>query len=104
MKTFGFIRNKIYNWFAIYKNWFMTFTAGTIKIGDSDIKTESPIITATTTTTNSTSLELTDKELELLLLTIKNGLFRGEYVETVYNLTLKLQKQLVDLKYKNNKL
>jgi hypothetical protein len=45
-----------------------------------------------------------DKELELLLLTIKNGLFRGEYVETVYNLTLKLQKQLVDLKYKNSKL
>ena len=30
--------------------------------------------------------------------------YRGEYVETVYNLTLKLQKQLVDLKYKNNKL
>ena len=76
----------------------MSFTANNIIIGGSKIEKESP------TPSNVTSLELNDKELELLLLTIKNGLFRGEYVETVYNLTLKLQKQLVDLKYKNNKL
>lgn len=80
----------------------MSFTANNIIIGDSKVKTESPI--PQTSNPLSISLELTDKELELLLLTIKNGLFRGEYVETVYNLTLKLQKQLVDLKYKNNKL
>ena len=79
----------------------MSFTAANIIVGGSTIEVETP---TTPPTTDSTTLELTDKELELLLLTIKNGLFRGEYVETVYNLTLKLQKQLVDLKYKNNKL
>jgi len=79
----------------------MSFSASNIIVGDSKIKTEIP---STPSTNDSTTIELTDKELELLLLTIKNGLFRGEYVETVYNLTLKLQKQLVDLKYKTNKL
>ena len=79
----------------------MSFTAANIIVGGSTIEEETP---TTSTSTDSTTLELTDKELELLLLTIKNGLFRGEYVETVYNLTLKLQKHLVDLKYKTNKL
>jgi hypothetical protein len=94
MKAFGSIHNKI-------KNWFMSFIANNLIVGDSKVKIESPTPQLTSPNTN---IELTDKELELLLLTIKNGLFRGEYVETVYNLTLKLQKQLVDLKYKNNKL
>jgi hypothetical protein len=79
----------------------MSFSAGNIIVGGTTIEVETPTLSSTN---DSTTLELTDKELELLLLTIKNGLFRGEYVETVYNLTLKLQKQLVDLKYKNNKL
>ena len=79
----------------------MSFTASNIIVGGSKIEVETP---STSTSTDSVTLELTDKELELLLLTIKNGLFRGEYVETVYNLTLKLQKQLVDLKYKAHKL
>lgn len=79
----------------------MSFTASNIIVGGSKAKVEAP---TNSTPTDSVTLELTDKELELLLLTIKNGLFRGEYVETVYNLTLKLQKQLVDLKYKSNKL
>jgi hypothetical protein len=94
MKVFGSILNTL-------KNWFMSFSASNIIVGDSKIKMEIP---STSSTNDSTTIELTDKELELLLLTIKNGLFRGEYVETVYNLTLKLQKQLVDLKYKTNKL
>jgi len=79
----------------------MSFTASNIIVGGSKIEVETP---STSSSTDSVTLELTDKELELLLLTIKNGLFRGEYVESVYNLTLKLQKQLVDLKYKANKL
>ena len=82
----------------------MSFTAANIIVGGSKIEVETPTTSTSSTPTDSTTLELTDKELELLLLTIKNGLFRGEYVETVYNLTLKLQKQLVDLKYKANKL
>lgn len=76
----------------------MSFTASNIIIGGSKVEIESSKIPQTL------PLELTDKELELLLLTVKNGLFRGEYVEIVYNLTLKLQKHLTDLKYKNNKL
>ena len=94
MKVFGSIHN-------ILKNWFMSFTAANIIVGGTKVEVESP---TPSPSTDSTTLELTDKELELLLLTIKNGLFRGEYVETVYNLTLKLQKHLVDLKYKANKL
>jgi hypothetical protein len=94
MKAFGSTLNKL-------KNWFMSFTAANIIVGGTKIEVESP---TTSPTNDSTTLELTDKELELLLLTIKNGLFKGEYVETVYNLTLKLQKQLVDLKYKTHKL
>ena len=31
------------------------------------------------------NLELTGKELEFLLVTIKNSLFKGEYVEICYN-------------------
>ena len=94
MKVFGSTLNTL-------KNWFMSFTAANIIIGGTKVEVETP---TPSPTNDSTTLELTDKELELLLLTIKNGLFRGEYVETVYNLTLKLQKQLVDLKYKANKL
>ncbi len=63
----------------------MSFTASNIIVGGSKIEVETP---TPPSHTDSTTLELTDKELELLLLTIKNGLFRGEYVETVYNLTL----------------
>jgi hypothetical protein len=94
MKVFGSTLNTL-------KNWFMSFSAANIIVGGTKVEVETP---TPSPTNDSTTLELTDKELELLLLTIKNGLFRGEYVETVYNLTLKLQKQLVDLKYKTNKL
>ena len=44
------------------------------------------------------NVELTENEIELILLTIKNSLFKGEYVEILYNLTLKIQE-----KYKNVK-
>ena len=39
------------------------------------------------------NIELTEKELQFLLITIKNSLFKGEYVELLYNLTLKLQEK-----------
>lgn len=48
----------------------------------------------------SANVELDKKELELLLITIKNGMFRGEYLEEVYNLTLKLQENYLSLKDK----
>ena len=40
----------------------------------------------------SAPINLSKKESEFLLLTIKNALFKGEYVEVLYNLTLKIQE------------
>lgn len=37
--------------------------------------------------------QLNEQELEFLLTLIKNTSFKGEYVELVYNTTLKLQNQ-----------
>lgn len=37
--------------------------------------------------------QLTDQELEFLLMLIKQTTFKGEYVEMVYITTLKLQNQ-----------
>jgi hypothetical protein len=77
----------------------MSFKAGNTIIGGESQKQEisSPILT-------QSPIELSERELEFLLVTIKNGLFKGEYVETVYNLTLKLQKHFVELRSKNIKL
>ena len=44
------------------------------------------------------NVELTENEIELILLTIKNSLFKGEYVETLYNLTLKMQEKYKKIK------
>ena len=49
-------------------------------------------------TSLTTSLDLTEKELEFLLVTIKNSLFKGEYVELCYNVTLKLQTKYNEVK------
>jgi|TARA_R110002074_G_scaffold338357_1_gene508990 hypothetical protein len=43
------------------------------------------------------SIELTPKQIEFLLVTIKNSLFKGEYVEICYNTTLKLQEKFQEL-------
>ncbi len=69
----------------------MGFKSNKIEVkGVSTEKTDTPL---------TYDIKLTEKELELLLLTIKNGLFKGEYVETLYNLTLKMQE--VHTKIKN---
>tara|TARA_A100000171_G_C2034086_1_gene97249 strand:+ start:114 stop:326 length:213 start_codon:yes stop_codon:yes gene_type:complete len=49
---------------------------------------------------STTILDLSEKELEFLLVTIKNGLFKGEYVELCYDVTLKIQNQYNALKDK----
>ena len=74
----------------------MSFKAGNVKVGGETQKQES-----SSTSSETTQVELSEKELEFILVTIKNGLFKGEYVETLYNLTLKLQKHFVDLRSKN---
>ena len=79
MKIFGFILNKIYNKL-------MGFKASNIIHEGSKNK---PL-------PKSENVELTKQELELLLVTIKNSLFKGENVEVLYNLTLKLQESYVN--------
>jgi len=74
----------------------MSFNANNIKI-----KGESQKQDSLSNSLDTTQVELSEKELEFILVTIKNGLFKGEYVETLYNLTLKLQKHFVDLRTKN---
>ena len=68
----------------------MGFKSNNIEVkGVSTEKTDTPL---------THNVKLTEKELELLLLTIKNGLFKGEYVETLYNLTLKMQETYINIK------
>ena len=74
----------------------MSFKAGNVKVRGETQKQE-----ISSTSSETTQVELSEKELEFILVTIKNGLFKGEYVETLYNLTLKLQKHFVDLRSKN---
>jgi len=77
----------------------MAFKAGNLELGGKTQKKES-----SSSDFSTTKVELSEKELEFILVTIKNGLFKGEYVEILYNLTLKLQKHFVDLRTKNMKL
>lgn len=69
----------------------MSFKASNLQVGGvkTDVETPQPSIT---------HVELTKRELEFMLIAIKNGLFKGEYVETCYNLTLKLQNHFIKLK------
>lgn len=74
----------------------MGLKAKNIQVGGESQKQE-----ISSTSSQTSQVELSEKELEFILVTIKNGLFKGEYVETLYNLTLKLQKHFVDLRSKN---
>lgn len=43
------------------------------------------------------SLAFSKQEIELILLMIKDASFKGEHVETIYNLVYKLQQQYTSL-------
>jgi len=58
-----------------------------VVVGGKTKKSEPPTI----------STELTATELQFLLITIKNALFKGEYVEVCYNTTLKLQEKYKEI-------
>ena len=74
----------------------MALKAKNIQVGGESQKKE-----ISSSSPQNAQVELSEKELEFILVTIKNGLFKGEYVETLYNLTLKLQKHFVNLRSKN---
>jgi hypothetical protein len=44
--------------------------------------------------------ELTKEEIQLLVETMKNSTFRGEYVELFYSTVIKLQNQYIKLQQK----
>ena len=66
----------------------MGFKSNNTIVGGDTTKVSSPPISG---------IDLTEKELEFLLVTIKNSLFKGEYVELCYNVTLKLQEKYKEL-------
>ena len=64
----------------------MSFKAGKVQIGE----------TSKNKTEVSPNIYLDKKELEVLLLTLKNSTFQGSQVELLYNLVLKLQNCLLE--------
>lgn len=44
------------------------------------------------------SLAFSKQEIELILLMMKDASFKGEHVETIYNLVYKLQQQYISFK------
>ena len=64
----------------------MSFKAGKVHIGETPKKK----------TEVSPNIYLDKKELEVLLLTLKNSTFQGSQVELLYNLVLKLQNCLLE--------
>ena len=43
------------------------------------------------------TLDLTKEEIEIVLITLKDTTFKGEHVEKIYNLVLKLQQYYMSL-------
>jgi|TARA_R110001592_G_scaffold19232_1_gene79185 hypothetical protein len=68
----------------------MGFKTKNIVVGGEEIKSDPPTL----------NVELTKEQLQFLLVTIKNSLFKGEYVEICYNTTLKLQEKFQELNKK----
>lgn len=83
MKKFGFILNKIYKILQKIMGFKANNVSGAPKNEASNIS-------------KNKNINLSKEELELLLVTIKNSLFKGENIEILYNLTLKLQKSYLD--------
>lgn len=59
------------------------------------------LVTTKTKESSNESLELSKNEYELLFSVLKNSTFKGEDLEALYKMALKLQKQYTSL-YKNN--
>jgi hypothetical protein len=82
MKVFGFIHKVYYISYVIkfIKKLFMGFSASNI-IGGTKIERQPD------------PNELTPQEIELLLYVLKNTMFKGEQLEPLYDLVVKLQNQ-----------
>lgn len=80
---FGFIRNKI-------KNIVMSFTSNNLVVGKNN--------NSKRTSKDVEDLLINEEELKLILSIIKDCTFKGNQIEVIYDLTLKLQKALLSLK------
>ena len=72
----------------------MGFDAKNVVVGGVPSQTHSTKVNATPPPTQ----ELSQSELEFLILLLKDSNFRGEQVEMLYHLVLKLQHQYTNLK------
>jgi hypothetical protein len=80
MKIFGFIRNKI-----------IKLVMGLLDKIKQQKGTQNAPLMNTTLTLDSDQLSI--QELEFLLLMLKQSTFKGEMIETMYSLVIKLQSQ-----------
>jgi hypothetical protein len=80
MKIFGFIRNKI-----------IKLVMGLLDKIKQQKGTQNAPLMDTTLTLDSDQLSI--QELEFLLLMLKQSTFKGEMIETMYSLVIKLQSQ-----------
>lgn len=79
---FGFIRKKI-------KNIVMSFTSSNLIVGKNNNSKK--------TSKDVEDLLINEKELKLILSIIRDCTFKGNQIEVIYDLTLKLQKALLSL-------
>lgn len=62
-------------------------------VNKTGLKTDKPIVTHS---------KLTTAEYEFLFFLIKNSMFKGDQLEFIYNLTIKLQEEYFALKNKES--
>lgn len=78
----------------------MAFQANNVQVGDKKVASPSGGATPTVTRTQTTptpsnaSLSLNETEIKILLEALKNSTFKGEMVEIVYTLAIKLKNNL----------
>lgn len=72
----------------------MSFKANNVKIGDKKVASPSGGATPPSTKEDTNFVELSKTEIQILLQSLKNSTFKGEMVEVVYTLAMKLQNNV----------
>jgi len=75
----------------------MAFKAGNVTVGNNEVASLSGGATSPINTNKTSSLILNNTETRILLEALKNSTFKGEMVETVYTLAIKLKNNLDDV-------
>lgn len=72
----------------------MAFKAGNVTVGNNEVASSLGGATSPIDTNKTSSLTLNDTETRILLEALKNSTFKGEMIETVYTLAIKLKNNL----------